>query len=66
MDGAEVVGTFRPEAFFETLALILSRKYGANITVKVTRPDDGAGRAGEGGTHGGTRIEALPVVRGNR
>ena len=55
MDGAEVVGTFRPEAFFETLALILSRKYGANITVKVTRPGDGAGRAGEGGTYGNAK-----------
>lgn len=53
MDGVEVVGTFKPEAFFQALALILSRKHGANITVKVTRPDDGAGRVGEeGGTDG--------------
>ena len=50
MDGAEVVGTFKPEAFFQALALILSRKHGANITVKVTRPDESAVGTDEGGT----------------
>ena len=55
MEGVETVGTFKPEAFFQALALILSRKHGANITVKVTRPDDGAGRIREGGTNGNAK-----------
>ena len=50
MEGVEVIGTFKPEKWFQTLALILSRKYGMEITAKVTVPDDDAGRGGEGGT----------------
>ena len=64
MDGVEVVGAFNSTRFFETLALILSRKHGAEITVKVTRPDESAGRAEKGGTDGAARVKALPVVRG--
>lgn len=36
MDGIEVQGAFNVQAFFDTLAAILSRKYGKEISVKVT------------------------------
>lgn len=38
MDGVKVTGTFNANAFFQTLAAILSRKYGKEITVTVTPP----------------------------
>jgi hypothetical protein len=36
MDSVEVKGVFNANAFFQTLAAILSRKYGKEITVTVT------------------------------
>lgn len=38
MDSVEVKGVFNANAFFQTLAAILSRKYGKEITVTVTPP----------------------------
>ena len=38
MNSVEVQGTFNANAFFQTLAAILSRKYGKEITVTVTPP----------------------------
>lgn len=38
MDGVEVKGVFNANAFFQTLAAILTRKYGKEITVTVTPP----------------------------
>lgn len=40
MDGVKVTGTFNANAFFQTLAAILSRKYGKEITVTVTPQTD--------------------------
>ena len=50
MDGVEVKGVFNANAFFQTLAAILSRKYGKEITVTVTPPaqDERAARPGQG------------------
>lgn len=38
--GIQVEGTFNAQRFFDTLAAILSRKYGVTITVKVSRKED--------------------------
>ncbi len=38
--GVQVEGTFNAQRFFDTLAAILSRKYGVTITVKVSRKED--------------------------
>ena len=38
--GVQVEGTFNAQRFFDTLAAILSRKYGVSITVKVSRKED--------------------------
>lgn len=40
MDGVEFVGTLNATAWYKTLALILSNKYGAKVTVQVTPPVD--------------------------
>ena len=37
----QVQGTFPAQRFFDTLALILSRREGVNITVKVRYDDEG-------------------------
>lgn len=39
MDKLEVQGTFSAQTFFETLALILSKREGIKITVTVTEKD---------------------------
>lgn len=38
--GVQVQGVFDVQRFFDTLAAILSRKYGVTITVKVSRKKD--------------------------
>lgn len=38
--GIHVEGTFNAQRFFDTLAAILSRKYGVSITVKVSGKED--------------------------
>ena len=38
MGSVEVEGVFNANTFFQTLAAILSRKYGKEITVTVTPP----------------------------
>lgn len=38
--GVQVKGTFDVQRFFDTLAAILSHKYGVVITVKVSRKED--------------------------
>ncbi len=40
IEGVQVKGTFDTQKFFNTLAAILSRKYGVTITVKVSRKED--------------------------
>ena len=40
IEGVQVQGTFDAQKFFDTLAAILSRKYGVTITVKVSRKED--------------------------
>ena len=47
MDGVKVTGTFNANAFFQTLAAILSRKYGKEITVTVTPQTDEGEREAE-------------------
>lgn len=36
----EVQGTFNPQRFYETLALIISKRENVKVTVKVTQPPD--------------------------
>jgi hypothetical protein len=40
IEGVQVQGVFDAQRFFDTLAAILSRKYGVSITVKVSRKED--------------------------
>ena len=40
MEGVEVVGTFNTQAWFSTLAAIMSRKYEKNVTAKVAEPEE--------------------------
>ena len=40
IEGVQVNGSFDAQRFFDTLAAILSRKYGVTITVKVSRKED--------------------------
>lgn len=44
----EVEGTFDAERFFKTLALILSRKEQAEITVSVKKPEGNAEKMEKG------------------
>lgn len=41
MEGVKVTGTFDAQRFFETLALILSRKFNCKVTVKVSQKEKG-------------------------
>lgn len=47
MRGVEVAGTFPVKTFFETLAVILSRKYGKEISVTVTETGNYAATGNE-------------------
>ncbi len=38
--GVQVKGVFDVQRFYDTLAMILSKKYGVKITVKVSRKED--------------------------
>ena len=60
MDGVEVKGVFNANAFFQTLAAILSRKYGKEITVTVTPPaqDERAARPAKGRGKSEQRVSA--------
>ena len=60
MDGVKVTGTFNANAFFQTLAAILSRKYGKEITVTVTPPaqDERAARPAEDRSKSNQRVSA--------
>lgn len=60
MDGVEVTGVFNANAFFQTLAAILSRKYGKEITVTVTPPaqDERAVRPAKGRGKPDQRVSA--------
>ncbi len=40
IEGVQVKGTFDVQKFFDTLAMILSQKYGVTITVKVSKKED--------------------------
>lgn len=40
IEGVQVQGVFDAQRFFDTLAAILSHKYGVAITVKVSRRED--------------------------
>ena len=60
MDSVEVKGMFNANAFFQTLAAILSRKYGKEITVTVTPPaqDERAARPAKGRGKSDQRVSA--------
>ncbi|EOS63782.1 hypothetical protein [Oscillibacter sp. 1-3] len=60
MDGVKVTGTFNANAFFQTLAAILSRKYGKEITVTVTPPaqDERAARPAKDRSKSNQRVSA--------
>ncbi len=60
MDGVKVTGTFNANAFFQTLAAILSGKYGKEITVTVTPPaqDERAARPAKDRSKYNQRVSA--------
>ena len=60
MDGIEVKGVFNANAFFQTLAAILSRKYGKEITVTVAPPaqDERTARPAKGRGKSEQRVSA--------